>query len=377
MAADSFWEEILSPLDKFQLNDDQPYHELQIGGMVDAHEERLPNWEEADLLIVGVGEQRGEGITTISQAPFYVRRQLYRLYHWHPEIRIADMGNIRPGKTLADTYAAMRSLLADWLAEDKVVVILGGSHDLTYGQYQGYAVREQFIEATVIDAIIDLQEKDVLPADGFLMDLFISQPNFLKHYNHIGFQSYDVQPRMLETLDKLRFDCYRVGYAQENPEDIEPALRTSHMLSVDIKAIRHSDAPANRFTPNGFTGQEICLLCKYAGMSSQLSSIGIYGFRPEWDEHELTARQIAQMIWYFIEGLYLRRLDPPPEQKEAFWEYHVRFTDVETLFLRSKRTGRWWMQLPDQRFIACTAQDYQLACRNEIPERWLRAQERL
>lgn len=51
----------------------------------------------------------------------------------------------------------------------------------------------------------------VLPADNFLVDMFTSMPNHLKHYNHIGFQSYFMHPQMLETIDKLRFDCYRVG----------------------------------------------------------------------------------------------------------------------------------------------------------------------
>ena len=45
-------------------------------------------------------------------------------------------------------------------------------------------------------------------------------------------------------------------------------------------------------------------------------------------------------------------------------------------FLQSKRTGRWWMQLPNKKFIPCSYKDYVTASQNEIPERWLRAQER-
>jgi len=140
---------------------------------------------------------------------------LYRLFHWHPEIKIADLGDIQSGRQISDTYAAMKAVVGELLAHGKLIVILGGSHDLTYGQYLGYVAREQLMEATLIDALFDIREDSTLPAHTFLMDLFVSQPNFLKHYNHIGFQSYYVQPRMLETLDKLRFDCYRVGYAQE------------------------------------------------------------------------------------------------------------------------------------------------------------------
>jgi hypothetical protein len=34
------------------------------------------------------------------------------------------------------------------------------------------------------------------------------------------------------------------------------------------------------------------------------------------------------------------------------------------------------MQLPDKKMIACSYKDYLFASRNQIPERWLRAQER-
>jgi len=50
---------------------------------------------------------------------------------------------------------------------------------------------------------------------------------------------------------------------------------------------------------------------------------------------------------------------------------------VQTVFLQSKRTGRWWMQLHDGEFVACSHKDYLYAGKNEIPERWMRAVERL
>ncbi|HEY6083193.1 MAG TPA: arginase family protein, partial [Chitinophagaceae bacterium] len=205
---------------------------------------------------------------------------------------------------------------------------------------------------------------------------FTSQPNFLRHYNHIGFQSYFTHPRMLETLDKLRFDCYRLGKVRENLDEIEPVLRNSDMLSFDISAIKPSDAPAHAVSPNGFTGDEACALVRYAGMGSHLSSFGIYEYHPEQDRADLTAKQIAQMIWYFLDGKAMHKREALLNDKEAFLEFHVAFTDVETTFLKSKKTARWWMQLPNGQFIPCAYADYLLASNNEIPERWLRAQER-
>ena len=118
------------------------------------------------------------------------------------------------------------------------------------------------------------------------------------------------------------------------------------------------------------------MLTRYAGMSTSLNSFGIYGYLPQQDVDDLTAKQIAQMLWYFVDGKNRAKQEAAIEDRGNFNEYHCSFTEVETVFLQSKKTGRWWMQLPDNKFIACSYKDYLLASSNEIPERWLRAQER-
>ncbi|MEI9933994.1 MAG: hypothetical protein WDM71_03915 [Ferruginibacter sp.] len=159
-------------------------------------------------------------------------------------------------------------------------------------------------------------------------------------------------------------------------EEMEPVLRNTDLLSFDINSIRHSDAPANEFSPNGFTGEESCTLARYAGMSTHLSSFGIYGYNPQADVHELTAKQIAQMIWYFIDGKSKGKQEPNIEERSGFNEYETLFAEVEAVFLQSKKSNRWWMQLPNKKFIPCSYTDYVNASQNQIPERWLRAQER-
>src|SRR5690606_38980048 len=96
-------------------------------------------------------------------------------------------------------------------------------------------------------------------------------------YNHIGFQSYLVHPHMLETLDKLRFDCFRVGKVRENIEEMEPVLRQADLVSMDLGSIANAFIPGNAL-PNGFTGDEACTLMRYAGLSPAGRSVGIYGY---------------------------------------------------------------------------------------------------
>lgn len=369
--------EFLSPLNLHEISLDEGYKDGQLGKIIDVYQDQFPDLDEAQLVIVGCGEQRGSGmIGQESQAPGAIRRQLYQLFYWHTGIRIADIGNVKAGASYTDSYAALRMVVRELVNDNKLVVILGGSHDLTLGQYHAYADNRRAVEASCVDALIDLNIDSPFRHENFLMEMLTGEPNYIRHYNHIGFQSYFVHPRMLETMDKLRFDCFRVGHVKDSIEEMEPVIRNSSFLSFDISAFANAYAPASRISPNGLTGEEACQLMRFAGMSPMISSIGIYGYNPQHDRDELTARQISHMLWYILDGRSRGKREASLDEKDSFNEFHMAFAEVETIFIQSKKTGRWWMQLPDKQFIACSYKDYLLASSNEIPERWLRAQER-
>ena len=368
----------LEPVSLYEINEDEGYVEGQFGKIVATAADEAFELNDASIIMVGVTETRGNGnASKQNNAANIIRKNLYRLHYWHTDIKIADIGNIKTGATLTDSYAAIKTVLEELYNTGKTVLILGGSHDITLAQYYAYKKNDSIIEATCIDAYINLKGEGGLPAENFLMEMFTEEPNILKHYNHIAFQSYFVHPKMLQTIDKLRFDCYRLGKVVENLEEMEPVLRNSNMLSFDISAIKYSDAPVNKQCPNGLTGVEACTLTQYAGMSSNLNSFGIYGYNPAEDENELTAVQIAQMLWYFVDGMHRKNVEPALTDRHLFNEYSIVFGEMETVFLQSKRTNRWWMQMPDEKFIACTHNDYLTAIKNDLPERWLRVQERI
>jgi arginase family enzyme len=295
--------DFLEPVSRDVISDDIGYKDGQIGKNIAVNEGVLPDLAEADIVIVGCAEIRGSWqLYADKHAPDAIRQQFYSLYLWHDDIRMADMGNVVTGAHLNDTYAALKTVIAELNDIGKTVIVLGGSHDLTLAQYQAYSSRQKIVEATVVDALIDLSLESPNRSENFLMEVLTGEPNFIKHYNHIAFQSYYVHPHMLETMDKLRFDCFRVGNVKENMEEMEPVIRNSEMLSFDISAIANSYAPANNLTPNGLTGEEACQLMRFAGLSPNINSIGIYGYVPEKDLDSLTAKQISQMLWYVLDG---------------------------------------------------------------------------
>lgn len=370
-------QDFLIPIDIHSLNEDNGYNDGQMARLIFGYDSELSDMEKVDIVLVGIGETRGGGIFNNGfEAADAIRKQFYQLHYWHFDVRIADFGNIKTGATLNDSYAAIKTVLAELIRMKKTVVLLGGTHDITLAQYFAYKELGKSVEATCIDSTIDLRGESSIRSENFLLEMLTGEPNMVTHYNHIGFQSYYVHPRMLETMDKLRFDCYRVGVAKENIEEMEPVLRNTGLLSFDINAIKYSDAPANDNSPNGFSGEEACTLARFAGMSTQLSSFGIYGYLPNSDRNELTARQISQMLWYFIDGKSRSKQEASLEDRSHFNEYHTAFAEVDTVFLQSRKTNRWWMQLPNKELIACSYNDYLSASKNDIPERWLREQER-
>ncbi|HEX2534634.1 MAG TPA: arginase, partial [Chitinophagaceae bacterium] len=100
--------EFLEPLNLGALSGDAGYREGQIGRAIAAYEEEFPDLEEADIVLLGCGEQRGAMQLHHSVAADAVRSAFYNLYYWHHDIRLADVGNIKIGKSLGDTYAALR-----------------------------------------------------------------------------------------------------------------------------------------------------------------------------------------------------------------------------------------------------------------------------
>ena len=56
---------------------------------------------------------------------------------------------------------------------------------------------------------------------------------------------------------------------------------TAHLLSFDVCSIANTYAPATTLSPNGLEGEEACVLMRYAGMSPNINTVGIYGYDPK------------------------------------------------------------------------------------------------
>lgn len=352
----------------------------------------FPETSDFDIAIIGVTEDRAStGNEGCARGADEIRRRLYHLFPGAWNARIADLGNIRQGYTIEDTYFALTSTIAALIGNKVLPVVIGGGQDLTFAMYKSYEQMGQIINMVAADPMFDLGETQTeLNSRSYLSRIIMQRPNYLFNYTNLGYQTYFVDQPALDLMKKLLFDSYRLGSLSANIRETEPLVRNADLLSFDIGSVRAADAPGNaNATPNGFTGDQACRIVRYAAMSDKLTSIGIFEYNPSYDRMGLTAMLAAQMIWYIFEGFNARKKDFPSRESEAFIKYIVPTSDFSDgiLFLKSRKTDRWWMEVicgADNRqkyashyIVPCTYEDYQTACNNEIPDRWWQVYQKL
>ena len=345
--------------------------------------EKMPDYRGAHIAIFGVKESRGsDNNHGAANGPDEIRKKLYQLKKGNGLYHIVDLGNLNPGIDLDEIYVRISEVVRILLENNVLPIILGGTHDLDFGQYRGYEDMEKLVSILNIDAFLDLEEKGEAAARQHIHRILLHEPNYLFSYTHLAHQLYLIDPMAASILEKLYFEAYRLGHMRTNLAEMEPAIRNADMMTFDITAIKSADAPANaQAQPFGLTGEEACQLCWYAGQNEKLSSVGFYEYNPEFDDrHKKTASVIATMIWYFIEGFYHRKNENNFRSND-FLKYTVAMpTEPEAItFYKSKFTEKWWMEVVPQSanrytrnsIVPCSYTDYQTATRGEVPDRYI------
>jgi len=348
--------------------------------------EKMPDYKGAHIALIGINETRGAGHHPgKSHGPDEVRRKLYELKKGTGAYRIVDLGNLNPGVDLDETYVRLSEVCRILLENNILPVVIGGSHDLDYGQYWAYEGFDKLVSLLNVDAFLDLEDKHGVSADRrHLHKILLHEPNYLLSYTHLAYQTYLIDPSSISVLEKLYFEAFRIGQMRTKLSEMEPAIRQADLLSFDVSAIRSSDAPgSDRAQPFGLHGEDACQIAWYAGMNEKLSSFGIYGYNPMLDDtHHKTASVVATMVWYFIEGYYHRKNEQDFKSND-FTKFTVSMpSDPDTLvFYKSKFTERWWMEIPGpskstygrKSIVPCSYTDYQTATAGELPDRFITA----
>ncbi|HUW93125.1 MAG TPA: arginase family protein, partial [Bacteroidales bacterium] len=74
---------------------------------------------------IGVPDDRASMNTGAAHAPDTIRKNLYSFSRLPGKMKIADLGNLRPGTAFEDTLAGLRDVLSLLLDHEIVPIILG------------------------------------------------------------------------------------------------------------------------------------------------------------------------------------------------------------------------------------------------------------
>ena len=345
----------------------------------------IPDLEGVSVALIGVLENRND-INYIGEEFQLneIRKSFYALFPGSWNTKIADLGDINRGEAVEDTYFALKTTVSILIQKKVIPIVLGGSQDLTYAIYRAYDNLMPMVNIVNVDSRFDLGDSTkAIKNNSFVGKIILDQPYNLFNYVALGYQTYFNSQEEIDLMERLYFEAYRLGEISNDITLAEPVMRDANVVSLDLGAVKASEVSLKqRLSPNGLDGKEICAIARYAGISNKVSTFGIFEYKPSYDD-EVTSMLIAQMLWYFIEGVNCRVKD------DDFLDdnNHQKFTTLadaeELVFYKSTQTGRWWIEIPflanvnnklkKHTLLPCTHKDYLEACNGKIPNRWYKA----
>lgn len=349
----------------------QPLSEYQLGSRLTFFENSSPDLKKVQVAIIGVGTMESNA----------VRQALYPLVYSFDGLGIADLGNLRK----KEIEFAIPFLME--LVDSRIFpIIIGSDPFLLQAQYKAFQHSKEWLNLVVVDECIPLGA-DTDDTQQYLNEIIYGKRTKLHHVGIIGCQNHFTAPNVFTLFENRFFDWVRLGKAKADMAEVEPIVRNGDIMAMHLGALKQSEAPGVWApSPSGFTVEEACQLARYGGMSEKLKSFGLYGMKGGKELNRQTAQAAAQIIWYFIEGLFHRKNDYPATT-DGLVEYIVDFKnpDWQITFWKSQRSGRWWMQVPGKtqkkfqrhQLVPCSYNDYKLACQEELPDRLLNAIRRI
>lgn len=298
------------------------------------------------------------------------RERFYQLAWRFGKVKWFDLGTLKHKGTRKNIEAGLTQVLHE-LFELNCFPILLSTEDYSSTIYKAYTEFNKEIEYCTVDAGLDLNKETEV------YKILSSKPNALFNLTLLAYQSYYLKEETEAKLNELLFDTCRLGNLRNSIFNAEPAMRNAHLLSFNLKAIRHNEYPATEsYLPNGLYAEEACQLMRFAGLSCTLKGINLHQIG-KLKNHPLASELLAQMVWFFLQGRNERIYDIPDKDNENFTVYRNTISNGahEITFCKSNFTERWWMEIPNPKtnkpfYVACTYNDFLKVSNDEMPDTW-------
>ena len=292
----------------------------RIGNLLDT---QLSDEESPKAVLIGFPSDKGVeingGRTGAAEAPKAIREQLYSMTpsaeYYEPFMdcitSCRDVGNIAIENKVEVDQQKLGSVVAGYLEQNVVPVILGGGHETAFGHFLGYA--EAGLQTSIfnLDAHTDVRPlKDGQAHSGSpFRQALEHESGCADTYLAAGLQPHSVSHNHLEYITE-RGGHYK--FRDETNITSISGLFHQHesdhlMVTFDMDAVDQSQAPGVSAPCTNGLPADLWLTAAYmAGRNEKVSSFDISEMNPLYDRDEQTARLAALTIWHFILGLSQR-----------------------------------------------------------------------
>lgn len=276
-----------------------------------------------EVVLIGFPSDKGVqingGRVGASDAPAAIRRQLYKMTPMAEDsdsfveliAHCEDVGDIDVQGELERDQQKLGEVVAEYLEQQIVPVIIGGGHETAFGHFLGYA------KAGIHTSIFNLDaHTDVRPLKNGRAHSGSPFRQALEHegghadsYFVGGVQPHSAARSHLEFIEEhggayLYRDEVKIA-SIENYFDRHAGDRL--MVTFDMDAVDQSQAPGVSAPCAHGLPADLWLNAAYlAGRNEEVTSFDLSEVNPAYDRDEQTVRLAALTLWHFFLGLSQR-----------------------------------------------------------------------
>ncbi len=344
-------------------------------GSIFLSETQSIDFEKAQIALIGLTDSRNSFIRQIASDPNTIRAAFYKLSAVN-RVQIVDLGNLKNGKGVQDTYAALAFVTTFLLKKNIIPLVFGGTQDFTVPMVKALFSQQKLCEVLYVDAQFDISQDKDFHSKNYINSLIQDYKDTIQQ-SIVAYQTYYTTAQQQRFLTDNYIETIRLGTFRGNFLQVEPIFRDADIVSFDLSSIKHSDCSASTVPgPNGLYSEEACQLLNLAGLSDKLKAVGIFEYNSNADTNDQSVQLIAQLIWHFISGYSQRHGDWPARSVSKYKKIFVKIerTDTDLVFYQNTQNNRYWIEIPSstkahKRIISCSEKDYKDICNNDISDR--------
>jgi formiminoglutamase len=266
------------------------------------------------------GVKRNGGRPGASQAPDAIRKQLYKMTppadSYEPFVDLlkksVDAGNVQTSGDVEADQEALGKIVAGFIEQNTVPIILGGGHETAFGHFSGYAEAGLKTSIFNLDAHTDVRPlKEGKAHSGSPFRQAIEhESGCCEQYLVAGLQTHSAAKSHLDFINNKKG---RYLFRDETNITSISGFFNEHdgdrlMVTFDMDAVDQSQAPGvSAPCANGLPADLWLTSAYLAGRNEKATSFDLSEVNPKFDRDNQTAKLAALTIWNFLLGLSQRK----------------------------------------------------------------------